>query len=480
MASRFLFKSLIGIFAVFPVLLAKRNDIQDFILSSPSSLPPLTLSGFQQRVASPQDRFDLWLAVIDDQQEPLQRSQVNSSSHTGSTGSVALNGDLPSIASTSSDLADVWTTSRSRRTIRTEAQRLLNELERLNPTSIVAGEEEIPRLPSDFIFLDVWTKQKGLIEAERDLRAARLKTPGDIPQLRQQIENVRRLMREMNQDQVAAHVEFLQLEEAEMWGYTLRYLDPFKTEDLFAPLAKRGFQVLADRAFEDACQQLTHRVDMLTRYTATHAQTGTHAEWVRHETARCEQVRSFLEAMRDLDESQFDARVRLLAGLLATDELSETVRDLAVMGAHCIFEESLFSMLPLDEFVLAMDSFGPDAEPVSVHRSDVTLVWNDKRLERLIDSENDEFSLPQNSLRRVILEQVGTRPPILKGTPRSEAINAYNRLRGRVDWTVNSLQSLHEGCRNHSALLGEVWPRIERLTRLAAEFPQLFVKAKSG
>ena len=410
MTSRFLCKSLIGIVSLIPVGFALRSEIRDFIFSSPTSVPPLRLDVVGQTVGSPRDHIDMWLSVIDDHQEPLQRSQIDSSGNESSVGGVTLNKDLEPFDSKSPELAEVWNASKSRRKIRTDSQRLLNELERLTPESDVIAAEDIPYLPSDFIFLDVWTKQRGLIEAERTLRAARLKSPDNVVQLRKQMEDVRKLMKEVNQDQVAAHVEFLQLEEAEMRGYELRYIEALKTDSLFEPLAERGFQVLADRAFEQACQQLTARIDLLKGYTATYALNGSHAEWVRHETVHCEQVRSFLEGMRDLDESRFDERIRLLAGLRAAEVVHESVRDLVVLGTYRICDKYLSNMLPLDEVVLSMDDLGPNAKGLPVHRSNITLVWEDKRLERLTDSKQDEFSLPQNRLRRVILDGKGTRP----------------------------------------------------------------------
>ena len=475
MASRFMIKSFLGLVSLLAMLFALRDDIHDFCFLPPIVIAPVSVDALNPAVASPQDHIDLWLTVIDDHQEPLQRSQIDSSGNETSVASVTLNRDLEPFDSTYPELAEVWNASKSRRKIRTDSQRLLNELERLNPESDVKDAEDTPHLPSDFIFVDVWTKQRGLIEAERTLRAARLKSPENVVQLRKQMEDVRKLMKEVNQDQVAAHVEFLQLEEAEMRGYELRYLDALKSENLLEPLAERGFQVLADLAFEEACQQLTARIDLLKGYTATYALNGSHAEWVRHETVHCEQVRSFLEGMRDLDESRFDERIQLLGGLRAAEVVHETVRDLAVMGTHRICDKYLINVLPLDEVVLSMDDLGSNAKELPVHRSNITLVWEDKRLERLTDSKQDEFSLPQNRLRRVIIDGKGTRPAILKGTQKSEAVVAYNTLRGRVDWTVKSLQSLQEGCLAHSAFLGEVWPRIEEMNKLAAEFPQLFV-----
>jgi len=473
--SRFILKSFFGAASLLVMAFALRDDIYNFCVSPLSFTSPVSIDAVGLTGAPRQNHVDLWLAVIDDHQGPLQRSQIDSSETESNVADPVLNGDLQPFASTSLELAEVGNASRSRRKIRTDSQRLLNELERLTPESDVIAGKDITQLPSDFIFLHVWTKQRGLVEAERQLRAARLKNPDNVVQLRKQLEDVRKLMKDVNQDEVAAHVEFLQLEEAEMRGYELRYLENFETETLFAPLAERGFQVLADRAFEDACQQLSGRIDLLNGYTATYALNGSHAEWVRHEAIHCELVRSFLEGMRDLDESQFGERIRLLAGLCSAEAVHESVRHLVVVGTHHICDKYLISMLPLDEMVISMDDLGPNATATPVRRSDVTLVWDDKRLERLIDSRQNEFSLPANRLRRVIIAGKGTRPAILRGTPKSEAVVAYNTLRSRVDWTVKSLQSLHEGCRAHSAFLSEVWPRIEQLNKLAADFPQLFV-----
>jgi len=474
-ASQFLLKSAFGVACLLPIVFVKREDIYDFCLSPLVFVAPVSVGAVSTDVTYRADHTSLWLAVIDDHQEPLQRSQIDSSGNESSVAGVTLDRDLEPFDSTSPEFAEVLNASKSRHEIRNDSQRLLIELERLAPQSELAAAPDSAYLPSDFIFIDVWKKQRGLVEAERELRAARLKNPENVVQLRMQLENVRKLMKDVNQDQVAAHAEFLLLEEAELRGHELRYRDALNTESLFEPLAERGFQVLGDLAFEQACQQLTARIDILKGYTATYALDGTHAEWVRHETVHCEQVRSFLERIRDLDESRFGDRIRLLAGLRAAGEVHEPIKVLVVIGTRRICDKYLTKMLPLDEIVLSMDDSGANATGIRVRRSDITLVWEDKRLERLTDSKQNEFSLPQDRLRRVIIDGRGTRPAILKGTPTSDAVVAYNTLRDRVDWTVKSVQSLQDGCLAHSPFLGEVWPRIEELNKLAAEFPNLFV-----
>lgn len=474
MVSQFLLKSVLGVACLLPIAFVMRDDIYDFCLSPLVFVAPVSVDAvtdFTYRA----DHTNLWLAVIDDHQAPIQQTQTESSGTESILSTNSPESNLESFAVAFPELGDVLTASTRRRKIRTESEKLLYELENLTPESdIEANESNVP-LPNDFVFLEVLTKQRGLVEAERQLRAARLSKPDNIVQLRQQVESVRKLMKELNLDQVAAHTEFLQLEEAEIQGYQLRYIDAFKTESIFTLLAERGFQVLTDRAIEDACQQLLARVDKLKAYSATYALNGSHAKWVTQERVLCEQLHNFLERMRDLDESQFDKRIRLLAELRDSEVVPESVRVLLLTGTYQICDNYLTRILPLDDFVLSMDGLGPTAKALSVHRSDITLVWDDKRLERLIDSQQNEISIPATRLRRVIVAGKGTRPAILRGTQKSEASAAYNRLRSRVDWTVSTLQSLQQGCLVHSAHLGTVWTRIEEINMLAAEFPQLFV-----
>ena len=198
MVSRFVVKSLLGIVSIIPVAFALRSEIQDFIFLSPSSVSPLKLDFLGETVGSPRDHIDIWLSVIDDHQEPLQQSQIDSSGDEGSVGGRTVNRDLEPIESTSPELAEVLNASKSRRKIRNDSQRLLNELERLTPQSVVVAAPGLGYLPNDFVFLDVWTKQKGLIDAERELRAARLKNPDSVGQLRIQLESVLRASRYRN------------------------------------------------------------------------------------------------------------------------------------------------------------------------------------------------------------------------------------------------------------------------------------------
>ena len=479
MSDRFLLKSIIGMAAVLPVVLAVRADLRNFVLSSPASIDLDWPSIGEVLEESPSDHFSQLVYVIDDHQDPVQQSQIDSGVPESSEKDSSVTDELKPTLAVLPEMLEVLNTARLRRKTRTDAQRLLSELERLTPDSAPRRDNDNTPLPDDFIFRNVLEQQRGLASAERELRAARLKNPENTLELLRQIDTVRTLMKDLNLDQVAAHAEFLQLEEAEIHGYELRYSDSFKIELLLAPVAERGFQVLTDRAFEDCCQKLIARIDKLKAYSATYARIGSHAKWATQETHLCERLHSFLEHMRELDESQFVSRIRLVAELCDSDVIPESVRVSLLNGAYQICDNYLPRMVPLDEFVLSLDVVGPNAKAVSVPRADIVLVWDDKRFERLIDSSRNEITIPSNRLLRVIVTGKGTRPPFLRGTQKSEASEAYNSLRGRIDWTVSTLRALQEGCRTHSKYLDVVWLRIEEINMLAAEFPKLFVGVKN-
>lgn len=407
-------------------------------------------------VENPRDRKEAWLAVLD-----------------GSEAIPQAKGTDPP------EFAAVWSASSRGSETRKNAQRLLKELERVTSDSGEDQKSDDINLPENFSFLGIWAEQKKLVEAERKLRAARRQNPDNVKELRKQLADVRKLLKDAKQDQLAMHADFLRQEEAELQGHELRNLKPLRTETLLQPLAERGFQVLPDRAFDEACQKLAARIDDLKGYSAGYGLVGSHAEWIKNETAHCEQIRRFLEAVRDLDESRVGERIRWLAKLHEAKEVPESVRTLALLGTRRICGMFLASTVPLDDVVLAMESAEPDSPSMPVSRKDVALVWEDKRLEWLAESGHDEFTLPRERLRRVIVTGKGARPAILKGTPKSDAASTYNRLRREIAWTVESLQRLKQDCQSHSTLLGDAWPKIVELEKLATEFPMLFVNSQT-
>ena len=456
MIGRCLFKSLLGLMSLFVVAFALRNDIQNFVLSSPTSIELPNVESVTVTDENPHDRMQSWLSIINGTGK-IPESQSNDPA----------------------ELTVVWNAGNLSSQTRRNAQRLLNELERVTPDNNDFEKPDSVSLPEDFQFFNVWLEQRKLVEAERMLRAARRQNPDNVEQLRKQLAGVRKLLKDGTQDQVAGHAEFLRLEEAELRAHELRYLQPLQTEILLAPLAERGFEVLEDRAFDEVCQKLAARLDQLKGYTSAYGSMGSHATWIENETSHCEHVLRFVEAMRDADESKFEQRIRLLAQLHQAPDVHTSVRDLILLGTHRICERYLPNTVPLDEVVLSMEGAEIDAESLPVLRNDVVFVWQDKRLEWMIDSGYDEFTIPQKRLRSLIVTGTGTRPAFLKGTRKSEAAKTFNELRRQVDWTVESLQKLNQGCMPHSELLGEVWPRIEELNKRATEFPTVFVGVPS-
>ena len=456
MTGRCLFKSLLSLMPLLVVGYALRADIQSFVLAPLQSINLPKVEPLKATAEFPQDHKEAWLAVLDGT-ELIPQTKGN---------------EPP-------EFAAVWNTSNRGSETRKNAQRLLKELERVSPDDAEAAKLDDVNLPANFPFLNVWSEQKRLVEAERKLRAARRQNPDNVKELRTQLADVRKRLKDAKQDQLAMHAEFLRLEEAELHGHELRQLKPLRTEALLQPLAERGFQVLADRAFDEACQKLAARIDGLKGYTTAYGLLGSHAEWIKTETAHCDQVRRFLEAVRDLDESRIGDRMRWLAKLHEATDVPESVRALALLGTRRICDMYLARTVPLDDLVLLMDGPEPESQSLSVSRKEVALVWEDKRLEWFVDSGHDEFTLPSERLRRVIVTGKGARPAILKGTPKSEAASTYNRLRQDTTWTGESLKRLKQGCQPHSTLLGEAWPKVVELEKLATELPVLFVGSQS-
>ena len=446
MTGRCLFKSLLGLMSLLVVGYALRADIQSYFLTSLKSVDLPEVEQLKFKVENPRDRKKAWLAVLDGTELIPQAKEK----------------DPP-------EFDKVWNTSNGGNETRKNAQRLRQALAKPDPVD----------LPDNFPFREVFEQQRALMEAEREFQAARRQNPDNVNDLRIQLAAVRKRLKDAKQDQLPAHAEFLRREEAELQGHELRHLKPLRTDLLLQPLAERGFQVLADRAFDESCQKLAARIDDLRRYTTAFDLLGSHAEWIKNETAHCDQVRRFLEAVRDLDESRIKERIGWLAKLHESTVVTESVRALALLGTRRICDVYLARTVPLDDIVLSMEGAEPEAQSLPVSRKDVALVWEDKRLEWLVESGHDEFTLPRERLRRVIVTGKGARPAILKGTPKSEAASTYNRLRRETVWTIESLQRLKQGCQPHSTLLGEAWPRVVELEKLATELPVLFVASQS-
>src|SRR5262249_18392342 len=134
--------------------------------------------------------------------------------------------------------------------------------------------------------------------------------------------------------------------------------------------------------------------------------------------------------------------------------------------------------LPLDPKVRLANSDVESDSDLVVSRSAVVVVWEDKRMERLTDIDADEFSLPRARIRRLIVEGLGTRKPLLKPTLSSLAAQTFNHNRKSLMWTPAGLNQLKTACEPYREHIEDAWSRIVEITDLTEQYPMLFVASQ--
>jgi len=132
----------------------------------------------------------------------------------------------------------VWSVSIRGSETRKNTQQLLKELEHVTSDSGEDQKSDEVNLPENFSFPGIWAEQKKLVEAERKLRAARRQKPDNVKEVRKQLADIRKLLKDAKQDLLAMHADFLRQEEAELQGLELRDFNPLRTETLLKPLAE--------------------------------------------------------------------------------------------------------------------------------------------------------------------------------------------------------------------------------------------------
>ena len=114
MSDRFLLKSIIGMAAVLPVVLAVRADLRNFVLSSPASIDLDWPSIGEVLEESPSDHFSQLVYVMDDHQDPVQQSQIDSGVPESSEKDSSVTDELKPTLAVLPEMLEVLNTARLR------------------------------------------------------------------------------------------------------------------------------------------------------------------------------------------------------------------------------------------------------------------------------------------------------------------------------------------------------------------------------
>lgn len=322
--------------------------------------------------------------------------------------------------------------------------------------------------PAGHPFRQVLQDRLPLQLAEKQIRSKRLRAPQEVDALLKSLRDY--------QQRPDARQEFLDSEMAEVRGYQLRFVDTLNVEVVLEPLFLQGATPSQTTA---ALGRIEQRLDALRTYARAYGTAGSYTDWIARESELMESTLRFVNLLDRLSEAPLAPRLQQFADLHRSAATSNTLRSYLVRAAGKACDARLPARLPLDSAVNLAEIDAADADFVTVPRTDVILVWHDKRMERLTDCPHDEFSIDQNDLRRIIVNGLGTRPPYLRPTSRSLAAQTYNQHRTPAlgQWTVSSLAKLKAACEPYAKELGQNWARITECEKLSQDFSTLFAAA---
>jgi len=448
MTQRMLLKALLG----FVPLFALGHSMWPEIISlwaahsaARTAAPATQVESSPVAPADPQRHTELWLALVRDAENVPQPPTDEPAEMVQLADSVRRNASLRQDA----------------RRFSQTMKRALEDGTEINLAAIFPASHPFYKALQDGIPLQL---------VEQQLRARRLKTPNDVDSQLKALKDY-----QLRPD---ARQEFVDVEMTEVRGYQLRYLETLSVvailEPLYQPDAKPG-DMSASRA------RTEQRLEALRRYVKAYGAKGSHAEWAANEITLMDGTLRLINTLDRVSDAALRVRFQQLADLYQAVGSSNTLRGYVIRAAVKACDTHLPTRLPLDNAVNLTDTDASDSDFVTASRSDVILVWHDKRMERLSDGPQDEFSIDRGDLRRVIVSGLGTRPPLLRPTPRSLAAQAYNQQRDVVKgrWTVSALLNLRDACEPYAAQLGQNWTRIADCDQVAREFPMLFPTADS-
>lgn len=339
--------------------------------------------------------------------------------------------------------------------------KLFTEYERLRIGGPLPNDKHFP-FPKTHPYFECWHTRYQVVELETRIVNMRRDRPEDVDEAQELIEQYRLLP--------GSNPAFHQLQVGDVEGYELRYES---TLDIDAMLVRYFASGSSEQVILETRNQLQKRLENLEAFGRKFTEPKDYVNWAKLEAQRCILTRDLIRTDEASRNFPLDRRVAEFAKFVATSGASSAVVDVVRQTIHALCESRLDPKLPPDDllFVLRHDD---DEEAPSVPRADVIIVWDDRSMEFLNDTDFDEYTLPVDKVRRLIVRNFGTRPPLLKPTPKSEAAHVYSVGRRGLAWNPTAIGRLRALCEPHQSELGTTWQSLVELDELAGKYAEFF------
>ena len=169
-------------------------------------------------------------------------------------------------------------------------------------------------------------------------------------------------------------------------------------------------------------------------------------------------------------------RMRRHARLLAMTEQNPAVLKYTMRFMASACDGYLPESLPIDDKLLVFYRRGGQQRQLEVRSKDVILVWDNGKLEFLLESGLTPFDVLGTRLERVIVRKRGTFDSVIKPTDQNHAASVYNRVRTDWDWSSKAILKCWTACEPVRPSLGRLWGRLDELKLLSGEFPDFFAR----
>lgn len=318
-------------------------------------------------------------------------------------------------------------------------------------------------------FQAVYERRYQVVMSENEIRTLRTTRPEESAQARQMLEEYIQLP--------GASKSFYQLEHAEIAGYEARYLKKLELEQLLNDYFQ---DKVAETTLLQIRRTVESRIDLLAAYLNKYREVGTYTEWAQQDLERWQAALQFLRTHDEVKRLTLSAQVERFDKLVKNAPDSKAVLEIASRSIQGVCNANLPLQLPLDKRVYVLETPDSLEEAELVERSSIVVVWEDKQMEWFPEVDFDEYSMPIDRVRRLIIDGQGTRRPMLKGSMLSDAAHTYNVARGSLAWTPSEIARLAELCKPYQQHLGETWQRLTEIRQLSEMYPKFFGPATTS
>lgn len=344
-----------------------------------------------------------------------------------------------------------------------DTEKFVRSYRQLRVGSPLPSPAQFPFAPGHTYF-ESWHRQFLVVQMETRIVNLRQSRPDDIDPARELLDEYRKLS--------GFRAEFYTETLAEVEGYTLRYLQPLDIESVLTDYFKNSTD---QQVALGVRQTLDSRLATLENFTLRYQQPREYVDWAKQEAKRCQLARDILRLDRTTNATPLEQRMAAFSEFMtnASPDEAEIVVDVVTEMIHALCNAELSPALELDTRLHVL-RFEGDTRLTPTPREDVIIVWNDRTMEWMSNTEFDEYNLPLSRVHRLILRDTGTRPPLLRPTPHSEAAMTYNRIRASISWDQQSLADFVRTCEPHQNELGAVWKQLTELQALTIKYPVFF------